>query len=240
MNRRPRLYIKETICSGDKINLLASHLHYLLHVLRLQNGDEILVFNEKEGEFLASLEVIKKQLAYAKVQENLRVVTETRNLLFCFAPIKKFRLDYMIQKVVELGVSAIQPVKTEYTQDSKLHYGKLELNIVEAMEQCGRLTKPKLAKICSLKDLLNNLAGEYHLFFCNEKEVNSVNSVEKIQKIKKQYKNLAVIIGPEGGFSPAEIELLLASRFVSSISLGENILRADTAAVAALALIELC
>lgn len=231
--RKIRLYSAEKLANNANIMLTNSQTHYLLHVLRFVQDSEFCLFNERDGEFLARLQILKKQKVSANIINFIRAIEKEQNILFCFAPIKKLRLDYMIQKLVEMGVTNIQPVQTDYTQDIKLNYDKLMANIIEAAQQCGRISLPVVNKICSLQHLLNNWNNKYHLLFCDEKAL----VAENFNSLKAVDKDFAIIIGPEGGFSEYEQQLLLKQPFVSAISLGKNILRADTAAVASLALV---
>lgn len=223
----------QTLAIHTNIMLGTSQAHYLLHVLRLGVDSEFCLFNERDGEFLAKLQIAKKQAVSANIVSFIRGIEKEQNILFCFAPIKKLRLDYMIQKLVEMGATAIQPVQTHYTQDAKLNYDKIIANTIEAAQQCGRISLPIINKICSLENLLNNWNNKYHLLFCDEKALTRENFIN----LKMVDKDFAIIIGPEGGFSEYEQQLLLKQPFVSPISLGKNILRADTAAVASLALV---
>lgn len=234
MTRIIRLYIEQNLSLNRLITLNTTQIHYLLNVLRLDNESNIIVFNEKDGEYLSVLNIINKRNVQLKIQEFIKLAPKEEKILFCFAPIKKIRLDYMMQKVVEMGATEIQPLKTEYTQNSKLNYDKLEANIIEAAEQCGRITKPKLHKICCLLNFVNNLTNDNLLIFCDEK----ANSTQNLNQVELQEKAIALLIGPEGGFSPLERKILIEHKSVKSITLGQNILRADTAAVAALAIIK--
>lgn len=225
-----RLYISSPLAINTTISLTPAQTHYLLHVLRLNNNDEIFVFNGSDGEFLAKLEIYKKQTIIAHICSFKREVEQQTNILFYFAPIKSMRLDYMVQKLTEMGVTHIQPVQTEYTQYNKLNYDRIEANIIEAAQQCGRLTIPLVNKITSLENVLKNWDNNFQLLFCDEK-------AESGNIIKEQKKDYAILIGPEGGFSLNERNLLLKQPFVVRFSLGKNILRADTAAVASLALL---
>lgn len=231
MNRIIRLYNKQALALDKIIELDKSQTHYLLNVLRLNNAYIINIFNERDGEYSAKLEIVNKNKIELTIENFVAKSEYEPELIFCFAPIKKIRLDYMIQKIVEMGATIIQPVKTEYTQNAKLNYHKIEANIIEAVEQSKRINLPKLNKICNLQQLLDNWDSNNNLIFCDEKAALK----QKLSNL--EIRKIGVLIGPEGGFSLVERELLLKKSFVKSISLGKNILRADTAAVAILALV---
>lgn len=235
VKKRPRIYNNANLTIDAMIGLSVAQAHYLLHVLRLGENSEIVIFNGKYGEFIASLHLIKKHL-HAKIFCFIRPPEPLPTLRYYFAPIKQLRLDYMIQKAVEMGVGTICPVKTEYTQLNKLNYERLTANAIEAAEQCGVVYLPEISPICSFEDLIETWDVNYHLVFCDEKAV-SFNRLAILTEIYDKAKNLAVLIGPEGGFSMQERAMLHEVKFASAISLGPNILRADTAAVAALALV---
>ncbi|MEP4431121.1 MAG: 16S rRNA (uracil(1498)-N(3))-methyltransferase, partial [Hyphomicrobiales bacterium] len=170
--------------------------------------------------------------------EQLRVQPQPYDLLYCFAPLKQARLDYMVQKSVEMGAGQLQPVITQYTQVHKLNEDRISSNLVEAAEQCGILSIPTLSNALSLEALLENWPEDQPsraLIFCDEL-ADASDQVQRLQTMSAQ--PLAVLIGPEGGFSEAERLLLRSKPFVHGLSLGPRILRADTAAVAAMAIIQ--
>lgn len=235
LKKRPRIYNSAKLVVGAKISLTVTQVHYLLHVLRLGENSEIFIFNGQDGEFVASLHSAKKNLQ-AKILHCNRPPEPLPSLRYYFAPIKKLRLDYMTQKAVEMGVGTICPVKTEYTQLDQLNYERLTANAIEAAEQCGVVYLPEINSICSFEYLLETWDVSYHLVFCDEKAA-SLNPLVVLREAHEQAKNLAVLVGPEGGFSKQERAALYDCNFASAISLGSNILRADTAAVAALSLV---
>lgn len=226
-----RLYINspltKEICLVDK-----SH-HYVINVLRQEVGDKILFFNGKDGEWRGVLSSFTKKNALYLLEEKTRKQPSIPSLTFAFAPLKKERLDYLVQKAVEMGAGTLQPIITAYTQNTKLD--KLQHYAIEAAEQCGILTLPEVRKALSFEQFIANFPQNESLIFCDEQA--EVKNPYDILKLTQAHKTL--FIGPEGGFSDSEREVLLNKSFVTAISLGKNILRADTAAVAGMTIINL-
>ncbi|WP_455474347.1 16S rRNA (uracil(1498)-N(3))-methyltransferase [Bartonella sp. B30(2025)] len=229
-----RLFIRQSLSLNEKIKIEDSQASYLIRVLRMQEGDEVLIFNGQDGEWLAKLITVKKRFVVVQLINQERSQTARLNFIYCFAPLKNARLDYMVQKAVEMGVSVLQPVITHHTQVTRINMARMEANIVEAAEQCGILSLPKCAPAISLKKLLTCWDETQTLFFCDE-----ARELHNPLTLLKKHKTTApgVLIGPEGGFSEEERDFLKKHSFVTPISLGPRILRADTAAVAALALL---
>lgn len=236
VKNRPRLYYPASLELGGVVRLSVSQGHYIMHVMRLGVASELLLFNERQGEFIALIELAKKQKIEARITSFVRPPQPLPSLVYYFAPIKQLRLDYMVQKAVEMGAGVICPIKTSYTQMANLNYERLAANAVEAVEQCGAVYLPEIRHICSFAELIKNWDVSYNLIFCDEKATEA-NSLEILRKRRKEHKNFAALIGPEGGFSADERAALYDSNFATPISLGAHILRADTAAVAAMALI---
>jgi 16S rRNA (uracil1498-N3)-methyltransferase len=226
-----RLYINSPLV--NEVNLTEKAHHYVINVLRQQIGDKILFFNGIDGEWCGSLTSFTKKQAIFTLETQLREQPLTPTLNFAFAPLKKDRLDYLVQKAVETGAGVLQPVITAYTQNNKLD--KLQDYAIEAAEQCGILTVPKVLKTLSFEVFITNFPKDEALIFCDEQaEVkNPLQALEKINTHK------TLFIGPEGGFSESERAILLSKPFVTAISLGKNILRADTAAVAGMTILGL-
>ncbi|GAA4660707.1 16S rRNA (uracil(1498)-N(3))-methyltransferase [Bartonella pachyuromydis] len=229
-----RLFIRQPLALNEEIKIEGEQASYLVRVLRMQEGAEILLFNGQDGEWLAKLIMIKKKFVVAQLIHQERLQTTHSNLIYCFAPIKNARLDYMVQKAVEMGVSTLQPVITHHTQVTRINMARIEANVVEASEQCGILSLPECATAVSLAELLANWNTTRPLFFCDE-ACKSYNPLHLLQR--HEITTSGVLIGPEGGFSEKERDFLKKHSFVIPISLGPRILRADTAAVAALALL---
>lgn len=230
-----RLFVPDPLAAGLALTLEAQQSHYLLHVLRLTPGAELLVFNGRDGEWLARLGQAKKKAATLDVVEQTRPQDARPDLLYCFAPIKVGRLDYLVQKSVEMGAGALQPVLTQHTQMTRISVDRLQANAVEAAEQCGILALPEVREPVKFDRLLSSWEPDRRLIFCDEDAAgNNPNPILKTIQERK----LALLVGPEGGFSEAERQQLRALPFVTAIPLGPRILRADTAAVAALAVIQ--
>jgi len=237
-----RLYISEDLSVGRNCSLNKGQHHYLRNVMRCQSGEPILVFNGRDGEWLAEISQLDKKAAVIQVQSQTRPQSFTPDIHLLFAPVKKARLDYMVQKATEMGASSLVPVMTQYTQNARLNYERLKANMVEAAEQCNLLNVPELCEAVDLEqalEKLNETTPFRSLVFCDEDAgpVLTKASREALEAIKNQ--PVAVLIGPEGGFSPAERQKLHARPDTLIISLGPRILRADTALVAALSLCQM-
>lgn len=229
-----RLYVCASLEASQEISISEQQAHYLVHVLRMKEGAQFLVFNGQDGEYLAEICAIKKKYILARLLHQERAQSSPSDIIYCFAPLKHARLDYMIQKAVEMGASIMQPVMTRHTQVTRLNLERLEANGIEAAEQCGILNIPKFKPLITLEQLLIDWESNRHLIFCDE-NAKTNNPLFILQNLPK--KPIGVLIGPEGGFSEEERNLLIKQDFVTSIPLGPHILRADTAAVAALAII---
>ncbi len=234
-HKLPRLYLTSALNNDAAILLNMDQWHYLRNVLRMVDGEQLMVFNGVDGEWLAELIFETKKRAVIKPIKQTKVQTLANHLTYAFAPIKKGRLDYMVQKATELGVGILQPVITEHTVSHKLKLEKLEANAVEAAEQCTMLSIPKINPTIKFDVFLNDFSKNYHIIFCDEAE-NSSSPIAQISALKDR--KICLLIGPEGGFSEQERRQLLAKNNVTAISLGPRIMRADTAAIAALTLIQ--
>jgi 16S rRNA (uracil1498-N3)-methyltransferase len=230
-----RILVPDDLSTGSVIASSPAQGHYLTTVLRMAQGAELLVFNGRDGEFLARLEPASKKIVRLQIAKQTRPQPPTPDLLYCFAPLKVGRLDYLVQKAVEMGAGALQPVITQHTQIAKAGTQRLEANVVEAAEQCGVLAVPPVYEPVKLERLLSGWDKGRRLIFCDEDAATN-NPMAALRAIEER--SLGLLIGPEGGFSEAERKMLRALPFVTAIPLGPRILRADTAAVAALALIQ--
>ena len=233
----PRLFIEGDLGAGAILALAHTQQNYLCSVLRLKQGSEVLIFNGRDGEWRAELAPgsSRKQMAL-QVTVQTRPQTRPGDLHYLFAPLKHARLDYMAQKAVEMGASVLRPVTTRRTQAARLNVERLHANAVEAAEQCGILRLPHIHAPAALERVLQSFEPERTLVFCDE-DAEVASALAALQALPRGAP-LAVLIGPEGGFDPAERERLLAMPNVVRLSLGPRILRADTAAVAALALVQ--
>lgn len=209
--------------------------NYLLNVLRLKSDDRVLVFNGKDGEWLAKIVVEGRKACSLVPVEQTRSQGTKSDLIYCFAPIKHARLDYMVQKATEMGVGILQPVLTQHTQVRQLNSDRMRSNVREAAEQCGILNLPSVREPITLETLVANWDATRSLIFADESAAEQ-SPVERLRTVKQ--KHHAILIGPEGGFSEDERDLLIGQEFVIPLSLGPRILRADTAAVAAMALFQ--
>lgn len=234
----PRLYLDTPLAAGQRIALEREPTNYLLTVLRMKAGEAVIIFNGRDGAWLTRIADDHRKGAVLEAVVQTEHQTEKSDLWFGFAPLKTARLDYVVQKATEMGAGVIQPVITQFTQVSRLKADKLEANVVEAAEQCEVLSVPTLAPETSLSELIagwRHTHGLRRLIFCDE----SAPSHSPSQTLADlEGLPLGILVGPEGGFSDAERNLLLAQDFVVPISLGPRILRADTAAVAALAVVQ--
>lgn len=236
--RTKRLFVSDNLIQNQSIEMDRAQANYLLNVLRLKVDDNVLLFNGRDGEWRACLVPTGRKACNLIPVEQLRQQPPPYDLLYCFAPLKQARLDYMIQKSVEMGAGTLQPVATQYTQVHKLNEDRISSNLVEAAEQCGILSIPNLKATISLEKLLDSWPDTQTnrvLIFCDELAEAS-EQAERLHALAGQ--RIAILIGPEGGFSESERTLLRSKPFVHGLSLGPRILRADTAAVAALAIIQ--
>lgn len=234
--RRPRLFIDAPLAAGGTVTLERDQSNYLGNVLRLAAGNTILVFNGRDGEWQASI-------AGRKRPDTLNIIDQTRlqarvpDLAYVFAPLKHARLDYMVQKAVEMGASTLQPVLTRFTQVSRVNSGRMRANVIEAAEQCGILNIATVAEPLPLDRYLVGRPGERLLVFCDE-AADTASALKTLQAALSGSNGIDVLIGPEGGFADEERTMLARQKQTLTLSLGPRILRADTAAVAALALVQ--
>jgi len=234
--RSPRLYVEQPLAAGAAIALTPPQAHYVKDVLRLGAGEAVLAFNGRDGEWEGRLELAGKRAAALRLAAQTRPQTSGSDLHYLFAPLKRARLDYMVQKAVEMGVARLAPVMTRHTQAERVNVARLRANAIEAAEQCGVLGIPDIAEPVALDRALGELAPARLLVFCDE-DAPIADPVAALAAVTGAAA-LAVLIGPEGGFAPQEREMLLAHPRMVRLALGPRILRADTAAVAALALVQ--
>ena len=238
--RTPRLFLDAPLSKGVSVSPDKAQVNYLCNVLRLSHGDRILAFNGRDGEWGAVLERLGKRSIGLVPLEQTRPQKRASDLHYIFAPLKHARLDYIVQKAVELGVSHLQPVMTRHAQISRVNLDRMRANAIEAAEQCGVLAIPAIAPPIGLAQMLTQLAPERVLIFCDEDAelhdpVAALSAVRTSQGVGPP---LALLVGPEGGFADEERVALLRRTSVVRLALGPRIMRADTAAVAALALVQ--
>ncbi len=233
--RSPRLFVEASLAAAQEVALAPEQAHYLRNVMRLADGTEVLAFNGRDGEWLARLAATGKRGAALRPERQIRPQPETFGPIYAFAPLKQARLDYMVQKAVEMGASRLSPVLTQFTQVNRMNMDRMRANAIEAAEQCGVLALPEIDEPLPFQKWLQALPNENGIVFCDE-DSEEKSPLLELQGMKAA--NLAVLIGPEGGFSAEERQTLLSRGNVVRLSLGPRILRADTAAVAVLALVQ--
>jgi 16S rRNA (uracil1498-N3)-methyltransferase len=237
----PRLFVDAPLGAGQSVALERNQSNYLGNVLRLSAGDTILVFNGRDGEWQA-------RITGRKRADSLEIVSQTRpqdrlpDIAYVFAPLKHARLDYMVQKAIEMGAATLQPVLTRFTQASRVNTERMRANVVEAAEQCGILSIATVAEPAPLERFLSQRAAGRLLIFCDE-AAELENPIQSLQGAREAGHDqgrvgIDVLIGPEGGFAEEERALLLRQPKILRLALGPRIMRADTAAVAALALVQ--
>jgi 16S rRNA (uracil1498-N3)-methyltransferase len=248
--RSPRLHVEAPLKPGAEIALDRSRSHYLRQVLRLKPGDAVLAFNGRDGEWRATLGTAGKKV-WLTTGAQTRQQSAPRDLHYLFAPLKHERLDYMVQKAVEMGVTRLQPVLTRHTQVQRVNLHRMRANAIEAAEQCGVLTIPEIGAPITLGRALAARNPDRLLVFCDE-DAEVKDPVAALAAARDSPgamlpltmtgvdapQPLALLIGPEGGFADEERQALLKLSNIVRLSLGPRILRADTAAVAALALVQ--
>ena len=227
-----RLFVEQDLAAGAEIGLSESHRHYIRHVLRLAEGAGVAVFNGRNGEWLAHVRALSRHTDALAIQAQLRAQPAEPDVWLVFAPLKRARIDYLAQKASELGATCLWPVMTRNTAVSRINLNRLRANATEAAEQCGRLSVPVVRQPEPFERLVETWPPERRLFCCDE----TGGGQPILQAIATSAPDPAgFLIGPEGGFAETELDRLDDLANVCRVSLGARILRADTAAVAALA-----
>ena len=224
-----RLFVEQPVGAGQTVPLGRDQAHYLFGVMRLGAGDQVLVFNQTSGEWRAEVAEAGKRGGSLRCLEKTRERRLPADVWLLFAPIKKERTDFIVEKATELGAAVIQPVTTDFTQSGRIKLDRLRAHAVEATEQCGGTYVPEVRDLAKLDDVLANWPEGRRLMFCSE-----ALAGEDVGLDAAETGPWAILIGPEGGFSEAERARLAALPFARPVSLGPRILRADTASVAAL------
>ncbi len=230
MTAKIRLYVDQPLGPGQSVPLTREQAHYLFGVMRLSVGAHVALFNGHDGEWLAEVAETGKRGGVLHSIDQTKPLQLPPDLWFLFAPIKKARTDFIVEKAAEMGAARILPVQTEFTNSERIRQDRLQAHAVEAAEQCGGTFVPEVADLQKLDRVLDNWPEDRQLMFCNEAEVGSSLRLASNNKDRPW----AILIGPEGGFSCRERDRLTALPFAHVVSLGPRILRADTAAVAAL------
>jgi 16S rRNA (uracil1498-N3)-methyltransferase len=238
--RSPRLFVESPLAEAAVVTLDRKQANYLINVLRLKPGDDVLLFNGRDGEWRAQLATAKKAVQLTAM-ERMREQTQPGDLHYLFSPLKHARLDYMVQKAVELGASRLQPVMMRHTQAERVNLGRMRANAIEAAEQCGILNIPDIAEPTTLGAFADAWVPERLLVFCDE-DADVKDPVAALEGGRDPAgigaSPVTLLVGPEGGFAEEERASLLELANVVRLSLGPRILRADTAAVAALTLVQ--
>jgi 16S rRNA (uracil1498-N3)-methyltransferase len=234
MKTTPRLHLDAELAAAREIALPREQAHYLAVVLRLSPGDPVSVFNARDGEWLSHLAGVSKKGASLRCERQVSTVKPPPDIDYCFAPLKHARLDYVVQKATELGARRLRPVLTQRTIAERVNMERMRANVVEAAEQCNLVFVPEVMEPVKLPKLLGDWEQGRALIHCDETAA-IANPVEALKTLRAP---AAVLIGPEGGFTEEEKRLLTSLPFVTAISLGPRIIRADTAAVAALTLVQ--
>jgi 16S rRNA (uracil1498-N3)-methyltransferase len=232
-----RLFLDQPLAAGAEAPLGKDQANYLLNVLRMKPGDGLLVFNGRDGEWRAEVASADRRRASIAVLARTRLQPAPSPITLAFAPLKQARLDYMVQKAVEMGAGRLVPVQTQRTQVSVKNVDRLRANIIEAAEQCGVLAVPELLPETKLARLQEVSGGGAHVVFCDETD--AVADPAATLRRLPEGAPVVVLIGPEGGFTNDERAMIRAWPRTVPISLGPRILRADTAAVAALAAVQM-
>ncbi len=233
--RQPRLYVETVLAAGAMVELDAERAHYLRNVLRLGEGDAVKLFNGRDGEWRASVQALGKRGGILQVQALLREQRDEPDLWLVFAPIKRARIDFIAEKATELGVSALAPVFTRYTAMSRVNVERLRATALEAAEQTERLSVPEVREPMPLASLLQSWPQERRLLLADESGGGlPIGAALRDMDAAERARPWAVLVGPEGGFHRDELDLLRNLDFVTAVGLGPRILRADTAALAAL------
>ena len=246
MSHTPRLYVPADLMAEGPVALDEAQAKYLFRVMRMKEGDKVRLFNGRDGEWLASIsEILGKASGMLRVEEQLRQQSRLTDLHLYFAPLKKTRTDFVVEKATELGVEVIQPVITDFTQSERVRTDRLSNLAMEAAEQTERLNMPKVRDASPLIRLLGELEDHRFVYFCDERgddetaawggDVNRARPMADVLRERGTH-SAAILIGPEGGFSPKERDMLRKMKTVIPVSLGPRILRAETAAVSALTL----
>ncbi len=233
----PRLYVDAPLKEGATVALDRAQTNYLVNVLRLRAGENVLVFNGRDGEWRAALAGEGRKSAELKAIARTREQASLNDLLYLFAPLKHARLDYMVQKAVEMGVGALKPVFTARTQATRVNLQRMRANVIEAAEQCRILAIPAVLNEEGLAQALKAIEPDRVLIFCDE-DAPIADPLRALGPVRNIAAKFAVVVGPEGGFTEEERALVLGHPNSVRVSLGPRVLRADTAAVAILALVQ--
>lgn len=230
MTAKIRLYVDAALSEGQTVPLTKEQAHYLFGVMRLGTGAHVALFNGRDGEYLSEVIEAGKRKGVLLCQMQSKTLQLPPDLWLLFAPIKKARTDFIVEKAAELGAARICPVQTQYTNSERIRRDRLQAHAVEAAEQCGGTYVPEVTELVRLNKMLDGWPADRQLIFCDE----TLLSARTVLTAEGGASKAAILIGPEGGFSEKERNFLKSLPFVTQISLGPRILRADTAVVAAM------
>lgn len=236
-SRDIRLHLDADLRAGAEIDAPTAAAHYLVHVMRVRQGDTLRLFNSRDGEWVAEIAAAGKREARLRAIRRTRPPAAPPDLLLLFAPIKKARTDFIVEKATELGCRGIWPVMTRRTNAERVKTDRLRAHMIEAAEQCGLVFVPELAEPARLLDALATWPAGRRLFFCDETTADGGSAAPPLARAAAAAGAgpAAILIGPEGGFDAQEAAALRAAPFVTPVTLGPRVLRADTAAAAAIA-----
>lgn len=235
-SEKARLYVPDALTPGAAVALAADRAHYLRHVLRLGEGAAVALFNGRDGEYRASIAKLGKKDAVLQVETQLRPFRAAADVWLCFAPIRQGRIEFIVEKATELGVGRLLPVLTQRTQVNKVNAERLAAHAREAAEQSERLDVPEVGNTISLEKLMSEWPAARRLFLCAERS-DAPSLLDTAQAWPKTAP-CALLVGPEGGFAPEELKIMAGRENVFPVSLGPTVLRAETAALAALAILQ--
>ncbi|MBB5684498.1 16S rRNA (uracil(1498)-N(3))-methyltransferase [Sphingobium boeckii] len=227
----PRLFVDTPLADGHSVRIEGGQAHYLSAVMRMKVGDPVRLFDDISGEWLAEAEVVGKRDVILRITGKLAEREPVPDLWLCAAPIKKGRVDWVAEKACELGVARLVPVLTRRTVIDRVNTERLRAHMIEAAEQCGRSALPEMAEPVKLLSLMKNWPAERTMFFADEN-----GGLPAFEAMRARPGPAAILIGPEGGFDPQERDVIRAVPQAVGLSLGPRILRAETAAAAAISL----
>jgi len=232
----PRLYVAEHLQKGARFQADERVAHYLLNVLRRGSGDPVLLFNGRHGEYSGRIAEAAKRRLFLEALEQRRAQDDAPDLWLCFAPLKKDAVDFLVEKGTELGVARFQPILTTHTTNSRINQTRLTAVAIEAAEQCGRLSVPEVCEPISLEAMRTGWSPDRRLLVCAEAGAAApiAEALNSLTSDVSSTNRFAVLCGPEGGFQDDELDRLRKLHFVTPVGLGPRILRAETAALAAL------
>ena len=242
MKHKIRLFVEQKLAASELIELNKNQSHYLSHVMRRKIGDKLNIFNGADGEFEAEILTQNKKITKIKINLLLKTQQQLLNLQLFFAPLKFGKIDNLIAQATELGVTQILPVITDHTIGGKLNLERARLNAIEAAEQCERMDVPEIQNSAKFSQIFQNLPENLIIIYADETGKGFQPS-ELFAKITAEFsadiknKKIAVLVGPEGGFSASELETLRAKKNAYAMTLGPRILKAQTAATSALTLV---